>query len=338
MSLKERLMDDLKTSMKEKQTLRKNTITMLRSRIKQYEVDNRLTADDDLIMQMIQKEIKERNDTLDSLKGTDRAELIKDTEEEISYLSEYLPKQMDDDELNDLVGAVVAEVGATSMKDMGAVMKLAKERSESRVDAKRLSEAVIGRIVPQNGVTNDVGLFLTNVGTTLAFSEAMVKGKPTYERVITVSGSGIKVPKNILVKIGTPVGEILDFCGGVVEDYKEIICGGPMTGKSVFNLNSPITKTTSGILVFTDKEENSIEESPCIRCSRCVDHCPANINPTDINAAILRGRLDICEELHADQCMECGICSFVCPAKRHLSASTKLAKRELKMAQRAKRK
>lgn len=146
MSLKERLMDDLKTSMKEKQTLRKNTITMLRSRIKQYEVDNRLTADDDLIMQMIQKEIKERNDTLDSLKGTDRAELIKDTEEEISYLSEYLPKQMDDDELNELVGAVVAEVGATSMKDMGAVMKLAKERSESRVDAKRLSEAVKAKL------------------------------------------------------------------------------------------------------------------------------------------------------------------------------------------------
>ncbi len=146
MSLKERLMDDLKTSMKEKQTLRKNTITMLRSRIKQYEVDNRLTADDDLIMQMIQKEIKERNDTLDSLKGTDRVELIKDTEEEISYLSEYLPKQMDDDELNDLVGAVVAEVGATSMKDMGAVMKLAKERSESRVDAKRLSEAVKAKL------------------------------------------------------------------------------------------------------------------------------------------------------------------------------------------------
>ncbi|MFR9278522.1 MAG: GatB/YqeY domain-containing protein [Ezakiella coagulans] len=139
-------MDDLKTSMKEKQTLRKNTITMLRSRIKQYEVDNRLTADDDLIMQMIQKEIKERNDTLDSLKGTDRAELIKDTEEEISYLSEYLPKQMDDDELNELVSAVVAEVGATSMKDMGAVMKLAKERSESRVDAKRLSEAVKAKL------------------------------------------------------------------------------------------------------------------------------------------------------------------------------------------------
>lgn len=146
MSLKERLMDDLKTSMKEKLTLRKNTITMLRSRIKQYEVDNRLTADDDLIMQMIQKEIKERNDTLDSLKGTDRAELIKDTEEEISYLSEYLPKQMDDEELNDLVSAVVAEVGATSMKDMGAVMKLAKERSESRVDAKRLSEAVKAKL------------------------------------------------------------------------------------------------------------------------------------------------------------------------------------------------
>ncbi|WP_071027835.1 electron transport complex subunit RsxC [Peptoniphilus raoultii] len=204
-------------------------------------------------------------------------------------------------------------------------------------DSKRLSEAVCGRIVPQNGVTNDVGVFLTNVGTTLAFYEAMIEGKPSYERVITVSGSGIKNPKNILVKIGTPVGEILKFCGGLVDDYIEIICGGPMTGKSVFDLNSPITKTTSGILVFTSKEINPIDESPCIRCSRCVDHCPANINPTDINAAILRGKLDICNDLHADQCMECGICSFVCPAKRHLSASVKLAKREIKMAQRAKK-
>ena len=104
-----------------------------------------------------------------------------------------------------------------------------------------------------------------------------------------------------------------------------------MTGKSVFDLESPITKTTSGILVFTDVEIEQTEESPCIKCSRCIDHCPAKINPTDINASILMGNLDRCDELHADQCMECGICSFVCPAKRYLTQSVKLAKRELRM-------
>ncbi|SHG98938.1 electron transport complex protein RnfC [Anaerosphaera aminiphila DSM 21120] len=197
-------------------------------------------------------------------------------------------------------------------------------------DSKRLSEAVVNRIVPQNGVTNDVGVFLTNVGTTLAFYEAVIEGRPSYERVITVSGSGINTPKNILVKIGTSVKDIIDFCGGVKDDFIEIVCGGPMTGKSVFDLNSPITKTTSGILVFSNAEVKDDKESPCIKCSRCVDHCPAHINPTEINAAILKGNVDLCDELYADQCMECGICSFVCPAKRNLAQSIKLAKREIK--------
>ena len=198
-------------------------------------------------------------------------------------------------------------------------------------DSKRLAEAVLNKIVPQNGVTNDIGVFLTNVGTTLAFYEAIIKGKSSYERVITVSGTGINTPKNILVKIGTPVKDIIDFCGGVKDNFKEIVCGGPMTGKSVFDLNSPITKTTSGLLVFTEEEVCEMEESPCIRCSRCVDHCPAHINPTDINQAILKGDVSYCDSLHADQCMECGICSFVCPAKRNLAQSVKLAKREIKL-------
>ncbi|CDZ74424.1 Electron transport complex subunit C [Peptoniphilus sp. ING2-D1G] len=198
-------------------------------------------------------------------------------------------------------------------------------------DSKRLSEAVVGRIVPQNKVTNDVGVFLTNVGTTLAFYEAMIEGKPSYERVMTVSGSGIKNPKNILVKIGTPIEDILEFCGGVKEDYIDLVCGGPMTGKSVFDLKSPVTKTTSGFLVLCASEINAGEESPCIRCSKCVDHCPANIRPTEINLAILKGDVEQCSILHADQCMECGICSFVCPAKRNLSPSMKLAKREIRM-------
>ncbi|WBW50555.1 electron transport complex subunit RsxC [Peptoniphilus equinus] len=198
-------------------------------------------------------------------------------------------------------------------------------------DSKRLSEAVVGRIVPQNGVTNDVGVFLTNVGTTLAFYEAVVEGKSSYERVITVSGAGIKEPKNLLVKVGTPVQDIIDFAGGLNDNAVEIVCGGPMTGKSVFDMQSPITKTTSGLLALSAEEMQLEDESPCIRCSRCVDHCPAHINPTTINSAILKEDVEYCAELHADQCMECGICSFVCPAKRTLAPSVKLAKREIKM-------
>lgn len=197
-------------------------------------------------------------------------------------------------------------------------------------DSKRQSEAVVGRIVPQNGVTNDVGVFLTNVQTAKAYYDLIKKGYPSFERIITVSGSGIVEPKNILVKIGTPVKDILDFCGGVKDNVVELICGGPMTGKGIFDLDAPITKTTSGILAFTDVEIKDEVEGPCIQCGRCVQHCPANINPTSINAAILRNRVDLCKDLHADQCMECGICSFVCPAKRYLSQSLKLAKREVR--------
>lgn len=197
-------------------------------------------------------------------------------------------------------------------------------------DSKRQSEAVVGRIVPQNGVTNDVGVFLTNVQTSKAYYDLVTKGYPSFERIITVSGSGIVEPKNLLVKIGTPVKDIIDFCGGIKDNVKELICGGPMTGKGIFDLEAPITKTTSGILAFTEEEIKDDIEGPCIQCGRCVEHCPANINPTSINAAILRNRVDLCKDLHADQCMECGICSFVCPAKRYLSQSMKLAKREVR--------
>lgn len=196
-------------------------------------------------------------------------------------------------------------------------------------DSKRQSEAICGRIVPQNGVTNDVGVFLTNVQTSKAYYDLIAKGMPSIERILTVSGSGIEHPKNLLVRVGTPVQDILDYCG-VKDNVVEFICGGPMTGKSIFDFNSPITKTSSGILAFTDVEIDDMEQGPCIQCGRCVDHCPANINPTRINASILRNRIDKCQEYHADQCMECGICSFVCPAKRYLSESTKLAKREVR--------
>ena len=150
MSIKEILMDDLKTSMKEKDTLRKNTITMLRSRIKQYEVDNREDANDDLIMQMIQKELKERSDTLESLKDSNRDDLIEDTKAEIAILEKYLPKQLSDDELAEIIEKIIADTKAESIKDMGKVMASAKEQIGSRATPKRMSEIIKEKLSSKN--------------------------------------------------------------------------------------------------------------------------------------------------------------------------------------------
>ena len=150
MSLKDTLMEDLKTSMKEKDNLRKNTITMLRSRIKQYEVDNREDANDDLIMQMIQKELKERSDTLESLKDSNRDDLIEDTKAEIAILEKYLPKQLSDDELAEIIEKIIAETKAESIKDMGKVMASAKEQIGSRATPKRMSEIIKEKLSSKN--------------------------------------------------------------------------------------------------------------------------------------------------------------------------------------------
>lgn len=150
MSLKDILMEDLKSSMKEKDNLRKNTITMLRSRIKQYEVDNREDANDDLIMQMIQKELKERSDTLESLKDSNRDDLIEDTKAEIAILEKYLPKQLSDDELAEIIEKIIAETKAESIKDMGKVMASAKEQIGSRATPKRMSEIIKEKLSSKN--------------------------------------------------------------------------------------------------------------------------------------------------------------------------------------------
>lgn len=150
MSLKDILMEDLKTSMKEKDNLRKNTITMLRSRIKQYEVDNREDANDDFIMQMIQKELKERSDTLESLKDSNRDDLIEDTKAEIAILEKYLPKQLSDDELAEIIEKIIADTKAESIKDMGKVMASAKEQIGSRATPKRMSEIIKEKLSSKN--------------------------------------------------------------------------------------------------------------------------------------------------------------------------------------------
>ncbi|MCI5674891.1 MAG: GatB/YqeY domain-containing protein [Ezakiella sp.] len=146
MLLKDQLMNDLKTSMKEKDALRKNTITMLRARIKQFEVDNRVEADDEKILQLVQKELKERTDTIDSLKDTGRDDLIETAKEESKILEAYLPKQLEDSELEKIVDNAIKVLSASSMKDMGSVMNKVKDEVGSSATPKRISEVVKAKL------------------------------------------------------------------------------------------------------------------------------------------------------------------------------------------------
>ncbi|MDO5724889.1 MAG: electron transport complex subunit RsxC [Tissierellia bacterium] len=198
-------------------------------------------------------------------------------------------------------------------------------------DSTRILDSVTGRKVPVGGRTTDVSVFNTNVGTAYALYEALTKGVPLYQRIVTVSGPGVKTPKNLLTRVGTPISALIEECGGFVGNVTKVICGGPMTGNTVFDLDAPILKTTTGITVLTDDYLDDGEESPCIKCCKCLEVCPSYLNPSDLNAAVCKERFDIAKELNASECILCGSCSFICPAKRKLTESIKLAIREIKL-------
>lgn len=194
---------------------------------------------------------------------------------------------------------------------------------------KHLIKAIIGKEVPSGGLPFDVGCIVQNVGTTLAIKEAVCDGMPLIERVLTISGSGVKESKNVKVKIGTLSRDIVDYCGGIEGDLRKIIFGGPMMGFSSYTLDVPITKGTSGLLLFTDKEVKEYEELPCIRCGRCANSCPIYLMPMFIDMYSRIEDFDKAKDFGALDCIECGACGYVCPSKRYLVQSIRYAKNEL---------
>lgn len=189
---------------------------------------------------------------------------------------------------------------------------------------KNLIYAILGREVPRGGLPFDVGVVVQNVGTTKAVWDAVRFGKPLYERVITVSGKGIKEPKNLLVRIGTPFQAVLDFCGGLVNGTNLLIMGGPMMGLAQWHLESPIIKGTSGLLAWPLSLPE--KESPCIRCGRCVAHCPMGLVPTQLAKYIQHNLLAEAKAWGALDCVECGCCQYSCPAKIPLVQWIRLGK------------
>jgi electron transport complex protein RnfC len=193
---------------------------------------------------------------------------------------------------------------------------------------KMLIKSLTGREVPnKGGLPMDVGVVVQNVGTAVAIYEAARYGKPLIERVVSVTGRGIKEPKNLLARVGTMISHLIDECGGFGDEPAKVVSGGPMMGFALYTLDMPVTKGTSGLLVLTEEETVHADSfKPCIRCSRCIEACPMHLMPSMLSVLSEAGQYEECKDYGLFDCFECGCCAYVCPAKRPIVQQVRLAK------------
>jgi electron transport complex protein RnfC len=180
---------------------------------------------------------------------------------------------------------------------------------------KQLIYAATRRRVPnKGGLPMDVGVVVQNVGTAIAIYEAVRYRKPLIERVITITGKIVKNPKNLKARVGTYYGELLQYCGGTTAEIGKVISGGPMMGFAIPTLDTPMTKGSSGLLIFNAEEAHKDEEHTCLRCARCVDICPMNLAPSLIASSVKYQDWDSAEKYGVMDCIKCGSCAYVCPS------------------------
>ena len=191
--------------------------------------------------------------------------------------------------------------------------------------------ATVGRVVPEPpALPIDVGCVVENVGTVAAIADAVEKGEPLLERVTTVSGDAVAEPKNVLAPSGTKYSDLVAFCGGEKEPPAKVISGGTMMGFAVSTLEIGTTKTTSGLLLLSKKRVFQYASGACIGCGRCVRACPMNLNPALISRVVDANDVKAAEDAHVMDCIECGACSFGCPAYRTITQSCRRAKNSIR--------
>lgn len=236
------------------------------------------------------------------------------------------------------LGAEKAYVGIESNKD-DAAQRLAAilpddldceiivlETKYPQGAEKMLIDAVFHREVPSGKLPIDVETVVNNVGTVAGVGELFLFGQPLIERIVTVTGPGIRRPANLLVPVGTPLQDVIDHCGGMTDDTRQILFGGPMMGAAQRFLDVPVMKGTSGVLFLTGDQVVHREEYPCIRCQRCVDACPVFLNPSRLGSLAKARLYEDMLDYHIMDCMECAACSFVCPSNIPLVQRFRVAK------------
>lgn len=225
--------------------------------------------------------------------------------------------------------------------------ELAKNESGIKVQAlkvkypqggeKQLISAILGRQVPSGALPIDIGVVAFNVGSIFASYQAVQKHKPLIERVVSVTGKSLKEPSNFIVRIGTPVSSLIEAAGGLPEDTGKVINGGPMMGKALSSIESPIVKGSSGILVIRNDESKRKEIRNCIRCTKCVSVCPMGLEPYLLQALTENENYERLENERIMDCMECGSCSYTCPSGRPLLDYIRLGKNKVGAIKRARK-
>ncbi|MFO7868364.1 MAG: electron transport complex subunit RsxC [Bacteroidales bacterium] len=191
---------------------------------------------------------------------------------------------------------------------------------------KQLIKAITGKEVPPGALPIEVGSIVNNVGTVYAVYEAVQKHKPLIERIVTITGKALATHANYKVRVGTPIEFLIDAVGGIPDNTEKVIAGGPMMGKTIASLNAPVVKGTSGILLMSSNESHRQESENCIRCGKCVTACCVGLEPYILMNFAERDMVDELQEYNVMQCVECGSCSYSCPAHRPLLDYIRLGK------------
>jgi electron transport complex protein RnfC len=228
---------------------------------------------------------------------------------------------------------VLEEAIKRSTRGFNIIVQLTKSKYPQGGE-KMLISAITGKQVPSGGLPMDTGCIVQNVGTAVAIAEAFQLGKPLIERGLTVSGGACKTPKNIYVPIGTLITDFpADFMDIDSDKLRKIIFGGPMMGNAVPKLDIPIQKNTSGIILMTASEAANFAETPCIRCGRCIKHCACLLTPVMINVGLNSDDMDGALKAGLMDCVECGTCAYVCPARIKLVQRFRVGKQRFRALQ-----
>ncbi|MCL2832060.1 MAG: electron transport complex subunit RsxC [Treponema sp.] len=192
---------------------------------------------------------------------------------------------------------------------------------------KQLINAITGKEVPSGKYPSDTGCIVNNVDTVIAIHRAIFRGRPLMRRVVTLTGGAVKNPGNYKARIGTKLSDLVEMAGGYKANPAKIIVGGPLMGTAIFDTEVPIVKTAGGVLFLTEKEAFIPPERNCIRCGSCVENCPANLLPLELNADVLKEDSEAFVRHNGLECIECGSCSYICPSKRRLAQSIRTIRR-----------